>query len=341
MVKDIVKRYVKDRLLIVSFYLINMVCVISFFYLSVPQHTEFLYPFSIGIFLLLIYLVIDGVRYYQVNRAVELKLKNQLAEIEPYTEEQKAFCQLLDKMIHEHNHIYYALREQHQERIYFLSHWMHHLKTPVSVIKLIIDKEEKSPEAVPVYERISQENNRLHTSIEQGLTVLRMDKFENDIEVTSINLLDSLRKLINERKKEFIYLSIFPSIECEESDVYVVTDSKWNEILLNQLISNAVKYSSTKKGRKNLIFQVEKSEQHITLFIKDEGVGIPPYDLDRLFQPFFTGENGRRFSHSTGIGLYLCKKIADKLSQTLTVHSDVSGGTTVEVRWLNGVRSEV
>ncbi|MCC3359470.1 sensor histidine kinase [Bacillus sp. REN16] len=329
-------KFIKDRTLLICFYLVNMICVISFFHLSEPINSEFLYPLSIGVFLLSVYLIIDWFRYYQTNRAIEQMLRNQYVEIETYTEEQKAFRQLLNKTLKEHTSKYNEILERNQERVYFLSHWMHHLKTPVSVIELIINNGEVIKETADVYEKILQENKRLHTSIEQGLTMIRIEKFENDLEIKSVDLLDSLRKLINGRKREFIYQSIFPSIEFQGKDAYVVTDSKWNEILIDQIISNAIKYSCMKHGSKNLIFHIEKNEKYITLSIIDEGVGIPPYDLERLFHPFFTGENGRKIPNATGIGLYLCKKIADKLGQTITIQSEVSKGTTVKIRWIAG-----
>lgn len=339
MFKKICKKFIKDRFLLICFYLFNLICVISFFYLSESANTEFFYPFSIGVFLLFLYLVIDWFRYYQTNRAIELMLSGQYAEIEPHTEEQKAFRQLIVNLIREHKDKYNEMAEQNQERMYFFSHWLHYLKTPVSVIELIINKKGETGETDDVYSDILQENRRIYNAIEQALTMLRIEKFENDLEVKSVDLVDTLRKVINRRKREFIYHSIFPSIEFQGKDAYVVTDPKWNEILLDQIISNAIKYSSIKQGNKNLIFQIEQNEKYIILSIIDEGVGIPSYDLERLFQPFFTGENGRKFPNSTGIGLYLCKKIADKLGQTITIHSEVSVGTTVKIRWMAGTGS--
>jgi OmpR family two-component system sensor histidine kinase YxdK len=336
MLKHILKKFIKDRSLLIGFYLVNMACMITFFHLSEPANTEFFYPLSIGLFLLTIYLVIDFFHYHQTNRAIELILRNQFAELHPHTEEQKAFQQLLNKIIWEHTSKYNEMKERNKERLYFLSHWMHYLKTPVSVIELIIHKEEKTNETAEVFDKILQENKRLHTSIEQGLTMIRLENFENDLEVKSVDLLVSLRKVINGRKREFIYQSVFPSIEFSGKHAYVVTDSKWNEILLDQIISNAIKYSSTKSGSKKLIFRIEVNGNYTTLSITDEGVGIPSYDLDRVFQPFFTGENGRKFPNSTGIGLYLCKKIADQLDQTITIQSKVSEGTTVTIRWVTG-----
>ncbi|WP_456278669.1 sensor histidine kinase [Bacillus sp. AK128] len=336
MLNHTLQKFIKDRILLIGFFLLNMICVIAFFHLSESSNTELLYPFSVGIFLLALYLVIDWFRYYPMNSQMEGMLNNQDVQLKPQSEEQKLYQQLLTKIVSENTKRTSEMKEQNKERIYFLSHWMHHLKTPVSVIELMINDELKTTETPQVYERILQENNRLLTSIEQGLTMIRIDRFENDLDIKSVDLLPSLRKLINNRKREFIYNSIFPSIEFEGKTTFIVTDSKWNEVLLDQVISNAIKYSSIKEGSKKLSFIIRVDEEHTTLSIIDEGIGIPTYDVPRVFQPFFTGENGRELSNSTGIGLYLCKKIADRLGQTISIHSEVMVGTTVTIRWVTG-----
>lgn len=304
----------------------------TFFHLNEPANDEIFYPLSIGLFLLTVYLVIDWLNYYQTNKAIELMLRGQFVEIQPYTEEQKAFYQLLKKNISEHTRKYNTMKEQKNESLYFLSHWMHFLKTPVSVIELIISKG-KTEETTVLFEKIQRENKRIHTSIEQALTMVRMESFETDLDITAVDLLTTLRKVINERKRECIYHSIFPVIEFNEEEAFVVTDVKWNTILLDQIISNAIKYSSLKSGKKQLVFKIERFEEYIILSIIDEGIGMHSYDIDRVFQPFFTGENGRRTPNSTGIGLYISKKIADKLGQPITIQSEVTRGTTVTIRW--------
>lgn len=326
------KAFLKDRLLLIMIYILNLASILLFFYLRVPADMDFFYPLSIGLFLLVVYLVMDWLRFYPANYAVAQQFRNQDAELKAHTEEQKAFTNLISKTVGENSKKYNELKEQNKERIYFLSHWMHHLKTPVSVIELIINKEETSE----VLNKIQQENKRLQSSIEQGLTMIRMDSFENDYELKGVDLLSTLRKLTNARKRECIYQSIFPSIEFEEEQAIIITDPKWNEILIDQFISNAIKYSGDKEGNKKLVFQIERNGEYVCLSIVDQGVGIPDYDLERVFQPFFTGENGRKYPNSTGIGLYLSKKIADKLGAAIEIQSKSGKGTTVRIKWLAG-----
>lgn len=331
--KRILKNFFTDRSLLISFYLFNMASVITFFHLSEPANTEILYPFSVGIFLLIVYLIIDGYRYYQVNRAIE----NQHAEIKIYTKEQRAFYKWIKKLNHEHSREKNEQNEKNKERLYFLSHWMHHLKTPVSVTDLIIQKEKKLQGDREVFQKLQKENKRLHTAIEQGLTMIRMDSFENDLDIKSMDLISSLRKLINNRKSEFIYQSAFPVLDSEHEAARIITDQKWNETMLDQIISNAIKYSSGKDESTKIRFLVKQEQEWTILSITDEGVGIPVYDLERVFEAFFTGENGRDYQNSSGIGLYLCKRIADRLNHRITIESEVSKGTTVTIRYLTKV----
>ncbi|MBM7621943.1 signal transduction histidine kinase [Bacillus tianshenii] len=332
--KSVFKKFLRDRVVLILFYLFNMVSVVAFFHLSEPANTEVWYPLSIGGFLLAVYLVVDWFRYYQPNQALEEMIQNQPAEFQPHTEEQKSFQHWIQKTEREHSSAVNDLKEQNKERLYFLSHWMHHLKTPVSVMELMIQNELQTQDNPGVLEKVQFENRRLHNSIEQGLTMIRMDSFENDLEVQGVDLLSSLRKIINSRKSELIYHSIFPTIECEEEATSIITDPKWNEVMLEQVISNAIKYSSLKSGTKKLRLVVEKVGTDTLLSIIDEGAGIPPYDVERVFESFFTGENGRTFRNSSGIGLYLCRKIADKLNHTISIESEVTKGTAVTIRYL-------
>lgn len=329
--KNVFFNFLKDRFHLICFYLFNTLCLITFFYL-INEHVEILYPLILSLFVFILYLLIDFYKYYEMNKGMELLLFDKATELKPRTEEQRIFFRLLEKQKKEHSKKYSDLKNHYDESIYFLSHFMHHLKTPVAIIDLILENEfNKNPE---LSQKIQRENKRIYNSIEQGLTMLRLDHIENDLEIRSIDLLSTLRKIINERKKECIYHTIFPNIDCNQEKVYIATDSKWNDILLNQIISNAIKYSSVKKGKKKLLLNVGQDGKCTTLSIIDEGIGIPPYDLDRIFEPFFTGENGRKYSNSTGIGLYLCKKIADRLGHTITVESN-GNGTAVHIRYSN------
>src|SRR5690606_3219603 len=119
--------------------------------------------------------------------------------------------------------------------------------------------------------------------------------------------------------------SIFPRLYGEAT---AITDSKWLSFVMTQLISNAIKYCKDKDGNKSLDIQIYEIDQAVNIVVKDEGIGIPQADIKRVFDPFFTGSNGRLTGESTGMGLYLAKKICLHLGYTLNVQSVEGEGTT-------------
>ncbi|MDF2567362.1 MAG: sensory transduction histidine kinase, partial [Oscillospiraceae bacterium] len=148
------------------------------------------------------------------------------------------------------------------------------------------------------------------------------------------DLTESLKKVINTKKNQFIYQHVFPKFDINEPFL-ILTDSKWNELILDQVISNAIKYSMEEKTSHYVYFDIQKQKEMTILSIKDEGIGIPEYDISRVFEPFFTGENGRKYKNSTGIGLYVCAEIAQKLGHKIEIQSDLNQGTVVKISYLS------
>lgn len=303
-----------------------------YFYLSVDG-VSLLYPIVFSLFLFFVYVVFDWIRYYLFNKSLLMNLDGDVIHIQPQNHEQLLMYNLLHKNKTIYSKKYQQLKESHNDNLYFLSHFMHYLKTPVSVIALITSEQKKSTH-MSFLEKIERENKRLSTSINQALAMVRMNAFENDLDIRAVDLLSSLRKIVNEHKKECIHYEIYPTIECEQEPVWIVTDSKWNELLLQQIISNAIKYSALKQGKKKLLLKIVCNPTSVQLSVIDAGIGIPPYDMPSIFQPFFTGENGRKTANSSGIGLYICKRIADQLGHPISIQSVLNIGTTVTIQWI-------
>ena len=326
MKKTLVSRFIKDRLLLIGFYLINVGVLITFFHLIEPSVTEVVYPLLFSLFILSLYLLIDWMRYYSFNRALYQAKRNENVKMNPHTCEQTLMLELLEKQKEESIRNYHCLKEQNDSNLYFLSHFMHYLKAPLSVITLLVGNDKKED---PALEKINVEAGRMLAAIDQALTMTRMESFENDMEVRASDLTQLIREVINERKREFIHHGIYPVIDCPFEEVVIATDRKWCKALLEQIVSNAIKYSTMKEGRKRLSFIIEQQEKSFRLSIRDEGIGIPAYDLEYVFNAFFTGENGRKTASSSGIGLYMCKRIADRLGHSISLASEVGKGTTV------------
>lgn len=218
---------------------------------------------------------------------------------------------------------------------YFISQWIHNMKTPVSVINLIIQREKNNIDKETI-KNLDEENYKIKNGLEQVLNVIRLDQFSRDYEPEVVDLVSLIKSIINSRKNQFIYGNVFPKIEFIKDKALVLTDKKWSGFIIDQVVSNSIKYS--KKNEKGYVyFNIVQYKDKTHLIIRDEGVGIPKYDLKRVFEPFFTGENGRKFESSTGIGLYMCKKIADNLGHEISIESEVGKGTAIKIIYISKV----
>lgn len=212
----------------------------------------------------------------------------------------------------------------HSEHLTFINQWIHQMKTPISVISLQLQEYEGEE----VTENIKKEIDRLNKGLNMAMNFARVDEFQKDFVVEKASLNEIIVDTVNEEKRLFINNGVIPKIHIDKS-IYIYTDIKWMKFIINQLITNGVKYS--KDYSKNLIIKSEESSKSIILSIIDEGVGIVSKDIKRVFDPFFTGENGRKFGESTGMGLYLVKKVCDNLGHKVSIKSEVGKGTEVSI----------
>lgn len=222
----------------------------------------------------------------------------------------------------------YKQQQEHHQT--FVRQWVHQMKTPVSVIHLLIQQAERadSIRAAELLASIQEENERMAHGLDMMLHTARLEKFEMDVHISRVELIGTVRSVINEHKKACIRYRIFPKLETDNEAVWAETDEKWLMFVLNQLVTNAIKYSKPKEGVKTLVVHVEAERDQCRIVVKDEGIGIAEHDLPRIFDPFFTGENGRRIAESTGMGLYLAKQVCGRLGHRLEVSSVLDGGTS-------------
>jgi signal transduction histidine kinase len=160
--------------------------------------------------------------------------------------------------------------------------------------------------------------------VEQALFYARSGNVEDDCMVRRVALAELLADTLKNRAKYLIARKI--RVRMNNLTHTVFTDPKWLSFILWQLIDNAVKY-----GCKNIEFSGAQNDHSVSLFIRDDGVGISEKDIGRVFDKGFTGENGRRFGHSTGLGLYLCKKLCTKLGLGLSLSSAPGEGVVAEI----------
>ncbi|RKN86029.1 sensor histidine kinase [Paenibacillus ginsengarvi] len=223
---------------------------------------------------------------------------------------------------------YKQQQDQHQT---FVRQWVHQMKTPVSVINLLTQQAEGADreEAKSLAASMQEENEKLAHGLDMMLSTARLEKFELDLHIKQVELIRAVRSVINEHKKACIRYRIFPKIEANAEAIWAETDEKWLGFILNQLITNAIKYSKPKEGAKTLLVTVTEQDRLCRVAVQDEGIGIAQHDLPRIFQAFFTGENGRRVAESTGMGLYLAEQVCMRLGHRLEAVSTLGDGTEV------------
>ena len=203
------------------------------------------------------------------------------------------------------------------EMIDYYTLWAHQIKTPISAMRLLLQTEESTGNS-----QLASELFKINQYVEMVLGYLRIESISSDLVLSQYDLSSIVKQAI--RKYATIFIGKKIILDFEEMDCLVLTDEKWLLFVIEQILSNALKYTTS--GTISIYLEAEK-----TLVIKDNGIGIASEDLPRVFEKGFTGFNGRMDKKSTGIGLYLCKKILNKLSHKVTITSQIDLGTMVKI----------
>ncbi|CAM4453017.1 MAG: sensor histidine kinase [Paenibacillus macerans] len=225
-----------------------------------------------------------------------------------------------ERLYREQLHRQQSRTEQH---LTFMNRWVHQMKTPLSVIQLTLSEVENEPA-----ESIREELDRIRKGLDMVLYTARLEHFEQDFAVQAIGLRAAAGEAVAENRTLFIRKGITPKFEIG-SEVRVYTDAKWFRFMLGQILTNAVNYSGG--PGKAVHLTAEDAGEYIKLRIRDEGIGIAPEDIGRVFHPYFTGERGRQYRESTGMGLYLVREIAGKLGHEVELKSAPGEGTTISL----------
>ena len=265
-------------------------------------------------------------RYYQKILAAPGNMEHMLLRDgrSPEQIQVDVYLQHLYKVYQQEAQALYATQNRHLQ---FMNQWVHQMKTPLSVMQLLLQEEQELDK-----NSVREEVDRLKAGLDTVLMNARLDTFEQDMQIEQVGLRGLVSEIVTENKRLFISKRVYPEIDVDDKYT-VATDQKWMKFIFGQLLTNAVKY--TFEPNKKVYIQAECMESHLRLAIRDEGVGIPPSDLPRVTKAFFTGENGRKTGESTGMGLYLAKEVCAKLGHELVISSEKGQGTTVSVLFYN------
>ena len=324
------KLFIKDHLSIVILYIVTFLGLFLLY--------DWLDGFEVGgkvyfVFISLVLLLLFLLYRYFTHRKLYRQLSSRPTKPEdmliqnPHSVLEEAYAQSMYTNLQLYHSQMNHLKNRQQEYQTMLGHWVHQIKTPVSVISMLTQMNEGKED----FAKVQASVNKINYNLSQILTYLRTEDFAADLKIEQVPLRNAVSEVINDLKDFFISSSVYPSVSIK-GDLSVYTDRKWLEIMLYQVMNNAIKYS---EPGKNVQMAAKIAGNVVVLSITNEGTGIEPSDLNRVFDLFFTGENGRRFGESTGMGLYLVKKIAEMLQHEYKLESIVGGATTFYLYFKN------
>ena len=317
-------QYLKDKLPVLMINLLGMLALALF--LMANGNGLQIILFILAVWLLV--LVLCMLSFYYSRK----KYLNRLLDMAEQLEERYLLPEVMEVPERADDQVFYQLMKmteksmleriggiQRERKEYkeYIEQWIHEVKTPITAMKLIY---ENNPG--PFTRDLMTELENVNRFTEQALYFARSEHAEKDYSVREIRLSDVVHEAIAGNK--YLLRQNHVAITVEDMDDVVYTDDKWVRFILDQLISNAVKYRTDQPV---LHFCTRKENDRVLLSVEDNGIGIPSGDLPRIFEKGFTGENGRKIHSSTGIGLYLCRRLCDKLGIGISASSKGKGTT--------------
>lgn len=319
--------FIKDKTVVVLWNMLLFIILSVIMFVTNVSLIIIAFVFCIWFFPLISYMVLEFVKhknyFNEINSILEkLDKKYLLPEMLKEAEfiQGEKFNYILKELsrdMHENVKYYKDIQADYRE---YIETWVHEIKTPIASTKLIIENNQNE-----VTNKIDFQLDRIDGFVEQVLYYSRSNNAHRDYIIKQINLDNVVRNVVKRNYRDFIYKKI--KLNIKDTNEIVNSDGKWTEFIINQIIGNSIKYSGSKEPAIN-IYSIKKTNS-VMLFIEDNGVGIIEKDIDRVFEKGFTGENGRRFSKSTGMGLYLCEKLCSKLGLKISIDSEVNKGTRV------------
>jgi signal transduction histidine kinase len=304
------KDYLKSRInVIILMIIVEGVFASSYFLFDMPAVTV-LYPLILSTSALIVAGVIDFV--FTFNKHRKLTQNEISASSDPI---EKDYQEIIRKLKEEEAYSRQKTTSDYNNMVEYYTVWAHQIKTPIASMRLQIQSEDTESAR-----KLMGDLNRIESYVEMVLTFLRLDSDSTDYLIKEYDLDEIIRPAIRKFSREFILKKL--KLEYEPIEFKTITDSKWLSFIIEQVISNAVKYTSEGYVR------IYMSEPGI-LCIEDTGIGISDEDLPRIFENGYTGFNGREDKRASGIGLYLCKRISDNLGHKIYAESKVGEGTKI------------
>lgn len=318
-----IKVFLRHQLSYISLYILSVILLTSIFWLDGYHNWKvLLYGALLSIALLLLYLTVYYFSHQQLYKM--LGDKNQKLLFDTSRRDISYFSKQVNELLLTQQKKSYdemvKIRDSREEHLKFIHLWVHQMKTPLAVIDLMIQSGELDKQ------NLLEETEKISEGLRMALNMARIESFETDFVIQKSSLNQIVQEVIQEQKRNFIRNSVYPKVLFHQ-EYFVETDKKWLEFSIYQIVSNSIKYSSGTE--ESIEFDVSRKDGSLRLTIRDYGAGIAREDLPRIFEPFYTGRQGRVHQEATGMGLYLVREIFDQLNHKVEIRSEVAQGTTV------------
>lgn len=316
---SVIRGYIKQNIKVIFLFIVFALVFGIVFSLYDLEIEAIYYSVMLCSFIGLIYICINFINYYKKH--IQLyKLQNEISiSLEnlpsPKTLMEEDYTNLILTLNKEYKNYISKSDIAKSDMIDYYTMWVHQIKTPISAMKLLIQTSESE-----ISSDLSSELFKIEQYVEMVLSYIRLGSNKNDFVLKEYDLDNIIRQAVRKYAPLFIRKKI--SLDFQPTNYKVLTDEKWLVFVIEQLLSNAIKY--TNKGKIS-IYSLENKK----LVIEDTGIGISKEDIPRIFDKGFTGYNGRTDKKATGLGLYLCKNILDKLSHKISIESEVGVKTKV------------
>lgn len=317
------KLFFREHLLLITLQLIQFSSISLILWLDGYHHfSALLYALFLSLFFLVLYLFYQAITRHLFYKKLQNGLSSPDEALEKTGSSPAALA--LDTLLKSQYQLYMSTLQQaekrQEEQLEFMDRWVHQMKTPLSVIELTAQNLDE-----PDSSNIREETERMRHSLNTVLYNARLRTIDQDFQIKPVALAQTVQAVNSENKRFYIRNRVYPRFREQRPGIMVESDEKWLVFILEQLVQNAVKYSSGKSS--SVEISLYEREGAAILEIQDWGIGIPPEDRKRIFHKFFTGANGRKYRESTGMGLYLVHEVCHYLGHRLEVESEVGKGS--------------
>lgn len=316
-----IKNYLIEKLKVISMVLGCLVIQILVLFLYEIDIAAISYSFVLSCVFLFFFFFVDFMRYRSKVDSLKdclycksLTMQEIPKALEMY---EKEYQEIIHKLIEEKNNLEFSLNNTISDNTEYFTMWVHQIKTPIAAMRLLLQTSYSSDN-----QEIEEQLFKIEQYVDMVLQYLRMNDTNRDFLFRRFDCDEIIKQAVRKFSKSFIRKKI--SLEYNPVHITCVSDEKWLSFVIEQILSNSVKY--TPEGG-----SVKITHEDNTLIIEDSGIGISEEDLPRVFEKGYTGYNGRSDKKSTGIGLYLCRTICDKLGHSLMIESTVKKGTIVKI----------